>query len=182
MPGLQVTATGRHRYCRIATGEVARLIENLMQVAGADAPARPAHRTGPTDEALRRARCCYDHVAGRLGVAIADKLATDGAVVVTAESGWVTEHAAASLAALDFDVATALDAGTSGRAPCRPCMDWSERRIHLAGRLGAALCEHCLGRGWLRRRSKSRALDITPGGQIALNDWLGPVLWKRVLA
>ena len=179
---LQVNAIGRHRYHRIGSPQVGRLLENIMQVAGADATARQGRRAGPEDEPLRQARTCYDHLAGRLGVAIAHKLADDGAIVIDAESGWVTEHAAASLAALGPGVLELLaSTGQTRRALCRPCMDWSERRIHLAGRLGAAICTACMDHGWLLRKPNSRALDITPRGQAALRNWVGLALWNTVV-
>lgn len=177
---LQVTAMGRHRYHRIASPQVARLLENIMQVAGAQT--RTSGRTGPKDESLRQARTCYDHVAGRLGVAIANKLADDRAVVMESESGWVTERAADTLGKLGVTVPELrYPSGKTRRVLCRPCMDWSERRIHLAGRLGAAICDQCMGHGWLRRKPNSRALEITPQGQIALRNWMGLDLWKTVV-
>lgn len=180
---LQVTAVGRHRYHRIGLPQVARLLESIMQVAGAAAPAGKGPRAGPKDESLRRARTCYDHVAGRLGVAIAVKLADDDAVVIEAESGWVTEHAAGSLDGLGVVVADLLaPANPARRMLCRPCMDWSERRVHLAGRLGAAICAQCMRHGWLLRQPGSRALEITPRGQIALRNWMGLELWHTVVA
>jgi hypothetical protein len=139
-------------------------------------------RDGPKDESLRQARTCYDHVAGRLGVAIAAKLADDEAVVMEAESGWVTEYAAGSLGRLGVVVADLLDPATPARRMlCRPCMDWSERRIHLAGRLGAAICDQCMRHGWLLRKPNSRALEITPAGQTALRNWMGLDDWNTVV-
>ena len=179
---LQVTAIGRHRYHRIGSPQVARLLESIMQVAGGAAPARNSLRAGPRDESLRQARTCYDHVAGRLGVAIASKLADDRAVVMESESGWVTELAADSLRRLGVAAAKLLDPShPARRVLCRPCMDWSERRVHLAGRLGAAICDECMGHGWLLRKPNSRALEITPRGQIALRNWMGLNLWRTVV-
>ena len=179
---LQVTAVGRHRYHRIGSPQVARLLESIMQVAGAAAQTGRFVRHGPKDESLRQARTCYDHVAGRLGVAIATKLGDDEAVVMEAESGWVTEHAAGSLGRLGVVVADLLDPATPARRMlCRPCMDWSERRIHLAGRLGAAICDQSMGHGWLLRTPNSRALEITPRGQIALRNWMGLDHWNTVV-
>lgn len=177
---LQVTAIGRHRYHRIGSVQIARLLENLLQVAGVDAQSGAGRMTGPKDESLRRARTCYDHVAGRLGVAIANQLADDEAIVVEAESAWLSDRAAASLGRLG--VTAPEPTGHPRRALCRPCMDWSERRIHLAGRLGAAICEQCMAHGWLRRKPESRALDITPRGQVALRNWMGLDLWRSVVA
>lgn len=180
---LQVTAMGRHRYHRIASTQVATLLESIMQVAGEGARGRDARRSGPQDEALRRARTCYDHLAGRLGVAIAHRLAEDRAVIIDIEAGWVTERAGDSLARLGISVSDLSGAADHSRRPmCRPCMDWSERRLHLAGRLGAAICNECLSRTWLLRNPRSRALEITPPGQIAFRNWLGTDLWNGVSA
>lgn len=179
---LQVNAVGRHRYHRIGSPHVGRLMENIMGVAGSPASSPKASPTGPKEAALRQARTCYDHLAGRLGVAIAAKLADDGAVVFDSEWGWITEQAADSLGRLGLaDPDWLGKAGNARRALCRPCMDWSERRIHVAGRLGAAICAGCIGHGWLRRRPDSRALDITPRGHLALGKWMGSALWETVV-
>ena len=181
---LHVTAVGRHRYHRIASPQVAGLLESIMQVAGAAAPKRSLVRSGPKDESLRRARTCYDHLAGRLGVAIANKLADDRAVVIESDSGWVTERAAESLGRLGLGVTvTELlePSSLARRALCRPCMDWSERRVHLAGRLGAVICTGCMGQGWLLRKPNSRALEITPRGQVSLRNWMGLERWSTVV-
>lgn len=168
---LAVTRQGRHRYHRLATSHVARLLESLMLVA-ADTPSRCVKRTGPRDERLRQARTCYDHIAGRLGVAIADALKAQGWIEIEDDSALVTPDGLERLSALGIACG---QQGQGGRAQplCRPCLDWSERRAHLAGRLGAALCSHSLGRGWIRRRNGSRALEITPSGQHAYRTLLG---------
>lgn len=179
---------GRHRYHRLASAEVARLLEGIMQLSSRAAAAAPhAPATGPRDAGLRLARSCYDHIAGRLGVAISDHLLATGAMVFEGESGRLTPAAAAVLRPLGMEVpAQVLPAAASpasGRRPgCRPCLDWSERRPHVAGQLGALLCNHCLERGWLLRRAGSRALGVTPAGAVALRDWLGHVRWAQVAA
>jgi len=176
---LALERQGRHRYHRLASPEVARLLEGLMQLA---TPAPGAHRavvTGPRDAALRTARTCYDHLAGRLGVAIAAHLLHEGAIAFDGEEGGrVTGRAAALLQPLGL----ALPELPAARRPaCRPCLDWSERRPHLAGRLGTLLCAHCLDSGWLRRLPGSRALQITPPGARVLRDWLGLARWQDVV-
>lgn len=179
---LAVEPHGRHRYHRLASVEVARLLEGLMQLAVVGT--RPRRRevvTGPRDAAMRRARMCYDHLAGRLGVAIAERLQADGSVRIEGESAQVRPPAARALAALGVDPGTSLLGGpTTKRPACRPCLDWSERSCHLAGTLGALICAHCVERRWLLRRAGSRALDITAPGQAALRDWLGAEAWARV--
>jgi hypothetical protein len=175
-----VQPQGRHRYHRLASPEVARMLEGLMQFAVRSAAPVPAVATGPRDAALRLARTCYDHLAGRLGVAIADHLQESGAVHFDAEGGGqLTTRAAHTLAPLGVDAA-ALAATGAQRLHCRPCLDWSERRPHLAGRLGALLCAHCLERGWLSRRGSTRALVPSPAGIVALRGWLGPARWAQV--
>jgi hypothetical protein len=113
------------------------------------------------------ARTCYDHLAGRLGVAIADALVARDAVMLSDDGGEVTAAGAAFLAeGLGIDLA----AMSRRRAFCRPCLDWSERRPHLAGAIGAALAESCFARGWIERIGDSRAVKITPRGRDALRE------------
>ena len=126
---------------------------------------RPAPVTGPRDAALRAARTCYDHIAGQLGVAIADALVRGGHVELTHDAGLVTDAGIALFGRLGI----ALDAlgagrGNTTRVLCRPCLDWSERRPHLAGALGAALCARSLEESWIRRIAGTRAVAITPKG------------------
>jgi DNA-binding transcriptional ArsR family regulator len=159
---------GRHRYYRLASPEVAQAIEALMAVASFG-PKR--HRpVGPKDEALRNARTCYDHLAGRLGIAIADALSLKRHVVLSESAGIVTEEGQRFLCDLGID----LDAGHKGsRAPCRTCLDWSERRPHLSGRLGAALCTRFFELGWVARIKDSRALSVTVEGRRGLQEAFG---------
>lgn len=176
---LRVTASGRHRYYRLASPEIARLIETLMQLAVQTATV-PAPRlvVGPKDAALRAARTCYDHLAGRLGVAIAQRLVADDGLILGEEQGRLTHRGRRALAELGIEVPTI--AGSNSRtdpASCRPCLDWSERRFHIAGRLASHICHCCMERGWLRRRVSSRAVDVTPSGRVALQPWLGLELW-----
>jgi DNA-binding transcriptional ArsR family regulator len=160
---IAVVRQGRHRYHRLASSEVARAVEALATLTAAG-PAR--HRpVGPRDEALRLARTCYDHLAGRLAVALADSLCARGHLVLAdAEEGAaaLTEAGEAFLAGT-----LGLDLGTSpGRRPlCRTCLDWSERRPHLGGRLGAALCRRSLEHGWLAQLRDSCALALTASGR-----------------
>lgn len=167
---LSLEKQGRHRYFRIASPEIARIIESLMQFAADEAPARRIV-TGPKDAALRRARTCYDHLAGRLGVAIGESLLRDDLIRFEGDSGLVTERGLDRLAGLGIDVGAV--AAKSARPVCRPCLDWSERVPHVAGRLGAAICRHYFDQGYLRRQSGGRALDITPPGQAALRRMFG---------
>jgi DNA-binding transcriptional ArsR family regulator len=155
-----VAAQGRHRYYRLASAEVAQMLEGIMAVTAEPSPRRRA--TPRVPPALREARTCYDHLAGRLGVAIADAFVAQGAVALEDGSGAVTERGHALMASLDID----LDAlrGNSRRLLCRPCLDWSERRPHLAGVIGAALLERLLARRWIERAASGRAILVTPAG------------------
>ncbi len=165
---LALTRQGRHRYYRLASPEVAQAIEALM-AAASFGPKR--HRpVGPRDEALRRARTCYDHLAGRLGIALADALTTQGHVVLSESAGLLTDGGQKFLCTLGID----LDSGRPGqRALCRTCLDWSERRPHLAGRLGAALCRRAFELGWIERIRDSRAVEVTPAGRSGLEEAFG---------
>jgi DNA-binding transcriptional ArsR family regulator len=150
---------GRHRYFRLASSEVAEAMEALMLVA-ANGPRR--HRpTGPRDEALRAARTCYDHLAGRLAVALADRLSARRHIVLSDGAAAITEEGQRFFRDFGLD----LNGDTKSARPlCRTCLDWSERRSHLAGRLGAALCQRCLDLSWIKRGKDSRAVTFTPQG------------------
>jgi hypothetical protein len=124
----------------------------------------PPRRRLPSriEEAMRTARTCYDHLAGRLGVGLADALPARGQIVLGEDGGEVTPAGMRFLA--DFGVV--LPTGTGSRRPfCRPCLDWSERRWHVAGAVGAALCRRCLELGWIERASATRAVSITDAGR-----------------
>lgn len=177
---LKVEKQGRHRYHRLASADVARVLEGIMQLAAQTAPPAARIATGPRDAEMRLARTCYDHLAGGLAVAMAEKLVQDGAVVVEDETAVVTDRAGAVLAGLGLQSEVAHAQGAGKRPACRPCLDWGERRMHLAGRLGALLCAHTLEMGWLLQKPGSRALALTPRGAIALRDWLGTQRWHAL--
>lgn len=166
---LAVERQGRHRYHRLASPTVARMLEGIMSVAADQVP--PAPRTGPRDAALRRARTCYDHLAGRVAVAIAEGMAARRQIEWSVDGGALTPDGEAFLRGLGMELAP--QGRRVDRVFCRPCLDWSERRPHIAGRLGAMLCQHCLAQGWLRRVEGSRALSITPAGKMALRQNFG---------
>jgi DNA-binding transcriptional ArsR family regulator len=172
---IRVEPQGRHRYHRLASPEVAAMLESMMQVASlvAPPPSKPL-RLGPKDEAMRIARSCYDHMAGRLGVALTDSLVAHRHVVLDGDGGAVTAEGVAFLARLGLDAEAATRArGKSRRVFCRPCLDWSERRPHLAGVLGAMLLDRSLDLGWVRRQEGTRALRITPKGQQGFRETFG---------
>ena len=161
---LDAARQGRHRYFRLASPLVGQMLEAVMAVAG------PDERHGAPScggEALRTARTCYDHLAGRLGVGLADTLVARGHVVLGTDGGEVTADGQAFLR--DFGA----DPPAGRRVFCRPCLDWSERRLHLAGRIGAALANRCFALGWLERHRDSRAVRITAEGQAGLVEVFG---------
>jgi hypothetical protein len=104
--------------------------------------------------------------AGRLGVALADALVAGRYAELTSDGGALTEEGSAFLARIGIDVGSlsAQRGKRSNRVLCRPCLDWSERRLHLAGAVGAALCAHSFAMGWIRRIDGTRAVAITPQG------------------
>lgn len=166
---------GRHRYHRLASAEVAGMLESIMCVASALDPAARRHWYGPRDEALRAARTCYDHLAGRLGVLLADALIGEGEAAWRGEGAAISAHGMELLARLKIDVDGARDGSVrrARRVLCRPCLDWSERRTHLAGAIGAAICQASLERGWVRRQDGTRALTITAKGRAIYRDTFG---------
>ncbi|MBP1179773.1 ArsR/SmtB family transcription factor [Methylobacterium sp. PvR107] len=160
---LSVSRQGRHRYFRLASVETARMLEAMMVIANRAEPNEAPRRATPRiDPALREARTCYDHLAGRLGVGIADAMVARGLILLGEEAGEVTASGRAWLA--EFGVAVE-PAGRTRRLLCRPCLDWSERRPHLAGRLGAALCRRCEDLGWIERQREGRAVRVTDVGR-----------------
>ena len=157
---LVVEKQGRHRYYRLASAQVARTLEAVMALT-IEAP--PRHRAkSRLDDELRAARMCYDHVAGRIGVGIADALIGLGHVVLEGDAGEVTESGRGFFSDLGVDLTTPVK---SRRVFCRSCLDWSERRPHIAGRVGAEIASFCFDRKWLARNSASRALTITGQGR-----------------
>jgi len=165
---LSLTKQGRHSYFRLGSPKIARMIESIMVVA-ADGPQRYRPRWNGDDE-LRTARTCYDHIAGRLGVALADALTRRKHIVLTEDGGMVTRAGAKHLA--DFGIKL-NDFKHGRRTFCRPCLDWSERRPHLAGALGAAVAERCFELGWIARIRDSRALKISAKGERGFRELFG---------
>src|SRR5690349_12206753 len=168
---------GRHRYYRVASPEVAAAVEALARIA----PPRRARglRDATRAGVLREARTCYDHLAGVLGVALADALQRDGVLVREDGAFLVTAPGARRLADLGLD----LDAlRGERRAFARACLDWSERRDHVAGALGAALLSRLVELGWVERQESSRAVRVTAAGERALPAELGVELSARSAA
>lgn len=170
---LAVERSGRHRYFRLAGEEVARALEALAQISPR-APVRSL-RAANTASALCEARTCYDHLAGRLGVAVAEALVRRRAL------RHVDGRFERGPKAVDVFVGLGveLDTVASRRRPfALSCLDWSERRPHVAGALGAAIAERALAAGWVERRSESRALDVTERGREAFAARLGVELGR----
>ena len=163
---LTVAKQGRYRYFRLASQQVAQMLEAMMVVAQ---PTAKIGRVGPANDKLRLARSCYDHLAGRLAVGIADLLVVAGHVSLSEDGGEVTDSGRTFFRHIGLD----LPPGNGQRPFCRPCLDWSERRHHLAGALGARIKDHCLQSGWIRRDANSRAVDITPLGLRTFRDVFG---------
>jgi DNA-binding transcriptional ArsR family regulator len=162
---IAVESQGRHRYFRLADRDVAQLLESLMGVAFRAGAVRV--RSSPREPALRKARVCYDHLAGDLGVLALDSLKERKLVRVTAEGLELTARGKAYCAELGIDL-EAL--GAQRRPLCRPCLDWSVRRHHLAGSVGAALLDLCLASGWAKRLRDSRVVSFTPPGERAFRE------------
>jgi len=175
---ISVEKQGRHRYHRLAAPSVARMLESIMHVAAELGPGRNGLSVGPKDAALRKARTCYDHFAGQLGVAIADAMIEQGYVELTSDAGIVTDAGLEFLGRIGVATEPLLARRTkrSGRVLCRPCLDWSERRMHLAGVVGAAICSHSLAAGWTRRMAGTRAVLITPEGGRIFREKFGATL------
>ena len=165
---LAVLSQGRHRYFRLASPAVARLLEGIMVVA-TEPSSEP--RTEPRIASLlREARTCYDHLAGRLGVALTDALVRKGAIELGDEAGRVTEFGESFLQSFGISLEVRRQ---SRRLYCRPCLDWSERRFHLAGVLGSALLARTLELGWIIRANEGRAVSVTPKGRRGFSDRFG---------
>jgi DNA-binding transcriptional ArsR family regulator len=162
-----VERQGRHRYFRLADTDVAVALEGLIPLA-----ARAGHlrtRVGPRDPELRRARSCYDHLAGDIAVKIFDRLTTRRVIEVRDDAVQATNRARSYFDARGIDVDTLV---RSRRPLCRKCLDWSERRSHLGGTLGAAIFEQLLARKWVSRANGSRIVRFARGGERNIEAWL----------
>jgi DNA-binding transcriptional ArsR family regulator len=162
---LAVERQGRHRYYRLAGPDVAAALEALMTLVSQSNARRT--RSGPKDPALRRARVCYDHLAGEQGVALFARLC-DSAIITLSGGGIdVTQGGISHLAEFGVDVNLLR---LAKRPVCRTCLDWSERTSHLAGALGAALLERIFASGWAVREPGTRIVQFTPAGEEAFNE------------
>ncbi|MGY1581575.1 ArsR/SmtB family transcription factor [Streptomyces sp. MN13] len=159
---------GRHRYVRLADARVAQLLEDLAAQVVPGTPRRPRSlREAGAGSAMARGRTCYDHLAGRLGIAVTDALGALG--LLRRDTGFALTDAG-----LAWFAEAGIDLDRTGRRPlARACLDWTERRPHLAGVAGAALCRHALDAGWCVRIGSERAVKVTPTGERALAEALG---------
>lgn len=163
-----VERQGRHRYFRLASEKVAHALEALMLLSRDGAP---RHRpTGPRDEAMRFARTCYDHLAGQVGVAVTHGLIERGCLVEGEEDFELTAGGVEILSDFGIDLS-----GLRGkrRAFARRCLDWSERRAHLGGALGAAVLGRMEDLDWIQRTPGSRAVVLKAKGARALRERFG---------
>lgn len=160
---IAVEPQGRNRYYRIAGEEVASLLESLMGVAYMTGAVRL--RSSPREPALRKARVCYDHLAGEMAVRLYQGLLQKRALALSADGVDVTPAGQQLFAQLGIDTAKLA---AQPRAFCRTCLDWSERRHHLAGSLGAALLVRMIELGWAKRAKDSRVVTFTAAGEQAV--------------
>jgi DNA-binding transcriptional ArsR family regulator len=165
---ITATPSGRHRYFRLTSPKVAQMLESIVAVASDNRPRfRPLSRQAAE---LRAARVCYDHLAGQLGVRIAEAMVAHGYLVLEDDGGRITESGTRYLWDLGIDTRIA---GKGRRHLCRACLDWTERRPHIGGAIGAALAERWLALGWITRAKDSRAVSVTPAGERGFRESLG---------
>jgi DNA-binding transcriptional ArsR family regulator len=166
---ISVTRKRSYRYYRISSPLVASMLESIKLVAALEVPQRYQPRSA-RDSALRFGRTCYDHLAGRLGVAIADSLVASGCIVLGEDGGDVTDAGAKILTEFGVDLSRKRQ---NKRIFCKPCLDWSERRYHIAGHVGAEIQRCCMELNWLVRVNDTRAVQLTTAGQTGLRDTFG---------
>ena len=159
---LTVASEGRHRYYALAGPDVAAMIEAISGVAAHAGPQRT--RPGPRDATMREARVCYDHLAGEHAVAMFEGLLAQGVLQSDGDRIRIGKSGPARFAAIGID--TAVFEGQR-RPVCRACLDWSVRRSHLAGALGAAILDKILAEKWARREPEGRAIIFSPNGKVA---------------
>ena len=169
---LAMERQSRHRYFRLAAPSVGHAVEALMAVS--PTRPRPTRAEGPLD-GLRLARTCYDHLAGRLGVMVTEAMVRRRVLKPAGRDFLLTGPGERLLGRLGVDVAQSRQ---ERRAFARQCLDWSERRAHLAGALGAAVARRCLDLCWVHHVGEERTLALTPQGRRGLRTWFG-IDWKR---
>lgn len=164
-----VIAAGRHRYYRLSSAQVADALEAFSHICP-EVPVRSLRQSN-ADRAMRRARLCYDHLAGTLGVTLLERMCSDGWLVTGAGPDFeVAEPGVKGLTGIGVDLRGCREAR---RHFARPCLDWTERRPHLAGALGAAVAGALLDRQWLRRIGAGRGVEVTGEGEHGLRSVFG---------
>ena len=153
---LQVRKQGRHKYFQLMNAAIAQLLESLLNIS-ADLSQNQV-LTGPSDIRLKQARICYDHLAGELGVDIYDALTQQAYIIDNGNDTSLTELGKAFFSSIGFDFSQVKQ---SKRPICKSCLDWSERRNHLAGILGQWLLDDMLNKGWIERELDSRVINIS---------------------
>lgn len=161
---------GRHRYVQLAGAHVAELLEDLTARLGPVASPARSLRAATAFEAMARARTCYDHLAGRLGVAVAEAMTRAG--LLQQRNGFALTDDGVAWMTTDLGIEPASLRQTQ-RPLARACLDWTERRPHLAGTAGARICQRFLDERWAVRIGSGRAVHVTPAGENALRDLLG---------
>ena len=151
---------GRHRYFSLADDDVGRVLESMMGLAAKKGHSRT--RTGPKEPALRKARVCYNHLAGELGVRMLDSLTTRRFLVEDGDTLELTATGRVFVTQFGVDI----DALRKSRRPlCKACLDWSARRSHLAGALGTALLQRFYQLGWAKRETGTRIVAFSKEGE-----------------
>lgn len=166
---IELEQHGRHHYYRLTSPQITSLLEQAMSIA----PAKTSLQTEPAymhhqHDNLRLARTCYDHLAGKLGVALTDALMQQGALEIVDKDFYLTNQGKVILQDLGVDITAAA---RQRRAFARCCLDWTEQREHLGGALGATICGAWLEQGWVQRQDKTRALQVTSLGASKLPNW-----------
>jgi len=156
---LTVRKQGRHKYFQLKNQNVAELLEQLLNISAAMASNKVA--TGPTNERLRRSRVCYDHLAGELGVILFDTLVSQGMLIDTSNNTELTDEGKSLFTSLGVDFTRFKQ---SRRPVCKACLDWSERRSHLAGSLGEWILTDAISQKWASRDLDSRAIHFSKKG------------------
>src|SRR5437879_4566263 len=169
---LAARAQGRNRFYRLASPDVAHAIESLMAIAGTRAPPASKSAAWRRDPDLRFCRTCYDHLAGQVGIAVTDSLTRAGHIEPKGSRDWtLTDTGELFCQRIGVDLAGARRAGS--RHFARQCLDWSERRPHISGALGAAIADTFFKRGWAERLRRSRSVRLTDSGPRALGSHFG---------
>ncbi|WCE30344.1 ArsR/SmtB family transcription factor [Vibrio sp. SCSIO 43137] len=161
---LIVRKQGRHKYFQLKDGKIADLLEQLLNISSEMVTAQVS--TGPSDKRLRRARICYDHLAGELGVALFDALISEGLIIDAGNDATLTEQGKSFFDELGYD----FNQLKSSKHPlCKACLDWSERRSHLAGKLGSWILTDAIEQKWATQDLDSRAISFSQKGLTAFS-------------